>query len=68
MTIVFRAGDPAMLKQVKRVGRFASGRAGASYQPGEPNVGAIQAWNAASVYQRAIALIAPRSTVEGARL
>ncbi|WP_134499047.1 lytic murein transglycosylase [Microvirga pakistanensis] len=32
-------------------------RAGAGYQPGEPNFGAIQAWNAASVYQRAIALI-----------
>lgn len=32
-------------------------RAGAGYQPGEPNFSAIQAWNAASVYQRAIALI-----------
>jgi membrane-bound lytic murein transglycosylase B len=32
-------------------------RAGAGYQPGEPNFGAIQAWNAAPVYQRAIALI-----------
>lgn len=32
-------------------------RAGAGYQPGEPNFDAIQAWNAASVYQRAIALI-----------
>ena len=32
-------------------------RAGAGYQPGESNFGAIQAWNAASVYQRAIALI-----------
>src|SRR5213078_4671707 len=31
--------------------------AGAGYQPGEPNFGAIQAWNAAPVYQRAIALI-----------
>jgi membrane-bound lytic murein transglycosylase B len=30
-------------------------RAGAGYQPGEPNFAAIQAWNAASVYQRAIA-------------
>ncbi|WP_093001892.1 lytic transglycosylase domain-containing protein [Rhizobium sp. NFR07] len=28
---------------------------GAGYQPGEPNFGAIQGWNAASVYQRAIA-------------
>ena len=31
--------------------------AGGGYQPGETNFGAIQAWNAASVYQRAIALI-----------
>jgi membrane-bound lytic murein transglycosylase B len=33
-------------------------RAGAGYQPGEPNFRAIQAWNAASVYQQAIAQIA----------
>jgi membrane-bound lytic murein transglycosylase B len=32
-------------------------RAGAGYQPGEANFGAIQAWNAAPVYQQAIALI-----------
>lgn len=32
-------------------------RAGAGYQPGEPNFSVIQAWNAASVYQRAIAII-----------
>jgi membrane-bound lytic murein transglycosylase B len=32
-------------------------RAGAGYQPGEANFRAIQAWNAASVYQRAIALV-----------
>lgn len=32
-------------------------RAGGGYQPGEGNFGAIQAWNAASVYQRAIAHI-----------
>src|ERR1700704_4960448 len=31
--------------------------AGAGYQPGEANFGAIQAWNAAPVYERAIALI-----------
>ncbi len=30
-------------------------RAGAGYQPGEPNFVAIQGWNAASVYERAIA-------------
>ncbi|MGY2050040.1 lytic murein transglycosylase [Methylobacterium sp. JK268] len=33
---------------------------GAGYQPGEPNFAAIQGWNAASVYQRAIALIGKR--------
>jgi membrane-bound lytic murein transglycosylase B len=32
-------------------------RAGAGYQPGGANFGALQAWNAAPVYQRAIALI-----------
>ena len=35
-------------------------QAGAGYQPGETNFGAIQAWNAAQVYQRAIALIGQR--------
>ncbi|RVU20072.1 murein transglycosylase [Methylobacterium oryzihabitans] len=35
-------------------------RAGAGYQPGEPNFVAIQGWNAASVYQRAIAIIGQR--------
>ncbi|TMJ04879.1 MAG: lytic murein transglycosylase [Alphaproteobacteria bacterium] len=30
-------------------------KAGAGYQPGEPNYAAIQAWNAATVYQQAIA-------------
>ena len=32
--------------------------AGAGYQPGEPNFAAIQGWNAASVYQQAIAIVA----------
>jgi membrane-bound lytic murein transglycosylase B len=32
-------------------------QAGAGYQPGEPNFAAIQAWNAAQVYQHAIALM-----------
>jgi len=31
--------------------------AGAGYQPGEANFGAIQAWNAAPVYQQAIAIV-----------
>ncbi len=35
-------------------------RPGAGYQPGEPNFGALQGWNAASVYQRAIAYIGAR--------
>lgn len=33
-------------------------RPGGGYQPGEANFGAIQGWNAASVYQQAIAQIA----------
>jgi lytic murein transglycosylase len=40
--------------------RFLKGHgwvAGAGYQPGQPNFAAIQGWNAASVYQRAIAII-----------
>jgi membrane-bound lytic murein transglycosylase B len=32
-------------------------KAGAGYQPGEPNFAAIQEWNAAGVYQKAIALM-----------
>jgi membrane-bound lytic murein transglycosylase B len=35
-------------------------RAGAGYQPGEPNFAVIAEWNAASVYQQAIALMAAR--------
>jgi lytic murein transglycosylase len=35
-------------------------RAGAGYQPGQPNFGALQAWNAAGVYQQAIAIIGKR--------
>jgi membrane-bound lytic murein transglycosylase B len=32
-------------------------RAGAGYQPGEPNFAAIQEWNAAGVYEKAIAIM-----------
>ncbi len=32
-------------------------RAGAGYQPGEPNFAAIQEWNGAEVYEKAIALM-----------
>ena len=39
---------------------------GAGYQPGEANFAAIQAWNAASVYQRAIAIIGRQIDGEGA--
>ena len=35
-------------------------KAGAGYQPGEPNFAALQAWNAASVYERALAIIGQR--------
>jgi membrane-bound lytic murein transglycosylase B len=38
--------------------------AGGGYQPGEANFGAIQAWNDASVYQKAIALIGQRIDAE----
>jgi membrane-bound lytic murein transglycosylase B len=41
-------------------------RAGAGYQPGEANFAAIQAWNAAGVYQRAIALMGRQIDGEGA--
>jgi membrane-bound lytic murein transglycosylase B len=32
-------------------------RPGAGYQPGEPNFAAIEAWNAATVYEQAIAIM-----------
>lgn len=35
-------------------------RPGKGYQPGEPNFGVIKEWNAASVYQEAIALMGAR--------
>lgn len=35
-------------------------RAGAGYQPGEPNFAALSQWNAATVYQKAIAHIGAR--------
>ena len=40
--------------------RFLKGHGwvpGAGYQPGEPNFAAIQGWNAAEVYQKAIAIM-----------
>ena len=41
-------------------------RAGAGYQPGEANFAAIEAWNAAGVYQRAIALMGRQIDGDGA--
>ena len=41
-------------------------KAGAGYQPGEPNYAAIQAWNAATVYQQALALMGRQIDGEGA--
>ncbi len=35
-------------------------RPGADYQPGQPNFAVIEAWNAATVYQQAIAIMAAR--------
>lgn len=35
-------------------------KAGRGYQPGEPNFAVIQQWNAATVYQQAIAIMAAR--------
>ena len=35
-------------------------RPGAGYQPGEPNFAVIEAWNAATVYQQAIAIMGAR--------
>jgi membrane-bound lytic murein transglycosylase B len=40
-------------------------RAGAGYQPGEPNFAAVEAWNAAPVYQKAIALMGRQIDGEG---
>jgi membrane-bound lytic murein transglycosylase B len=42
-------------------------RAGAGYQPGETNFAAIQAWNAAGVYQKAIALMGRQIDEDGGR-
>ena len=41
-------------------------RAGAGYQPGEANFAAIEAWNAAPVYQKAIAMMGRQIDGEGA--
>ncbi|KQP52763.1 murein transglycosylase [Methylobacterium sp. Leaf399] len=51
---------PAALNATANFLKAHGWRAGAGYQPGEPNFAAIQGWNAASVYQRAIALLGKR--------
>lgn len=38
---------------------------GAGYQPGQPNFGALQGWNAASVYQKALAIMGKQ--IDGGR-
>jgi len=48
---------PNALELTANLLRAHGWRTGADYQPGEANFRAIQAWNAAPVYQRAIALI-----------
>jgi Transglycosylase SLT domain len=40
---------------------------GEGYQPGEPNFSAIQSWNAASIYQSAIAIIGKQIDEDDAR-
>ena len=57
LELVLPAGDDVALASTANFLKAHGWRAGAGYQPGEPNFGAIQAWNAASVYQRAIAII-----------
>jgi membrane-bound lytic murein transglycosylase B len=50
-------GKAAALMSTANFLRGHGWRAGAGYQPGQPNFGAIQGWNAASVYEQAIAII-----------
>jgi membrane-bound lytic murein transglycosylase B len=50
-------GKAAALASTANFLRAHGWRAGAGYQPGQGNFGAIQGWNAATVYQKAIAII-----------
>lgn len=52
------------LKSTANFLRAHGWRAGGGYQPGQANFGAIQAWNAATVYQQALALIGSRIDAE----
>ncbi len=47
----------AALSSTPSSSRPMAGGPGAGYQPGEPNFAAIQGWNAAPVYEKAIALL-----------
>ncbi len=47
----------AALQSTANFMRAHGWQAGAGYQPGQPNFAAIQAWNAAPVYERAIAMV-----------
>jgi membrane-bound lytic murein transglycosylase B len=53
-------GKDAALAATARFLRGHGWQPGEGYQPGEPNYGAIQGWNAASVYQKAIAKMGAR--------
>ena len=55
--MLFRSNSGPALMSTANFLKAHGWRAGAGYQPGEPNFDAIQAWNAASVYQRAIAQV-----------
>lgn len=50
----------AMASTANFLRRKGGWRPGKGYQPGEPNFRAIQEWNAAGVYQQAIAIMAAR--------
>ncbi len=48
---------PAALMSTANFLKAHGWQAGAGYQPGQPSFAAIQAWNAAPVYERAIAIV-----------
>jgi membrane-bound lytic murein transglycosylase B len=50
-------GKAAALASTANYLRGHGWTAGEGYQPGQANFGAIQGWNAATVYQKAIAII-----------
>ena len=54
------SGKEAALSSTANFLKGHGWRRGAGYQPGEPNFAAIQGWNAASVYEQALAIIGKR--------